>query len=44
MGGEDDGGFVLGLGLLGDAVGAVAVQGGIGATQEVKIRLVDQVE
>ena len=36
--------FCFLLRLLGDAVGAVAVQGGLGATQEGKVRLVEQVE
>ena len=44
MGGEDEGGFLLFLGLLGDAVGAVAVQGGVGATQEGEVRFVDQIK
>ena len=44
MRGEDNRRFLLLLRLLGDAVGAVAVQGGLGATQEGKVRLVEQVE
>ena len=44
VGGEDDGGFLFFLGLLGDAFGAVAVQGGVGAAQEGKVRFVDQVK
>ena len=41
---KDDGGFLFALGLLGDAFGAVAVEGGVGAAQKGKVRLVDQVE
>ena len=44
MGSEDDGGFLFFLGLLGDAFGAVAVQGGVSATQEGKVRFVYQVK
>ena len=44
MGGEDDGGFLLFLDLLGDAFGAVAVQGGVSAAQEGKVRFVYQVK
>ena len=36
MRGEHDGSFVLGLGLLGDAFGAVAVQDGVGVAQKGK--------
>ena len=44
MRGEDDRCFLLFLRLLGDAFGTGAVQGGFGAAQEVKVRLVDQIE
>ena len=44
VGGEDDGGFLLFLDLLGDAFGAVAVQGGVGATQEGEVRFVYQIK